>query len=56
MTNDASTKKYAELDRLQLAALAGLMFIGTAFVFSATMANPIETENTVVRRRSGSGR
>jgi rod shape determining protein RodA len=27
-------------DRLQLAALAGLMFIGTAFVYSATMANP----------------
>ncbi len=27
------------LDRLQLLALAGLMFIGTAFVYSATMAN-----------------
>jgi len=27
------------VDRLQLAALAGLMFIGTAFVYSATMAN-----------------
>ncbi len=26
-------------DRLQLAALAGLMFLGAAFVFSATMAN-----------------
>jgi rod shape determining protein RodA len=26
-------------DRLQIAALVGLMFIGTAFVFSATMAN-----------------
>jgi len=28
------------LDRLQLLALAGLMFIGTAFVYSATMADP----------------
>jgi len=27
-------------DRLQLAALAGLMVIGTMFVYSATMANP----------------
>src|ERR1017187_7183251 len=27
------------LDRLQLVALAGLMFLGVAFVFSATMAN-----------------
>jgi rod shape determining protein RodA len=27
------------IDRLQLVALAGLMFIGTAFVYSATMAN-----------------
>ena len=27
------------LDRLQLVALAGLMFLGAAFVFSATMAN-----------------
>ena len=26
-------------DRLQIAALVGLMFIGTAFVFSATMVN-----------------
>src|ERR1035438_885894 len=28
-----------KLDRLQLAALAGLMCLGVAFVFSATMAN-----------------
>jgi rod shape determining protein RodA len=28
------------LDRLQLAALVGLMLVGTAFVYSATMANP----------------
>src|SRR3974390_2002319 len=26
-------------DRVQLAALVGLMFVGAAFVFSATMAN-----------------
>ena len=31
-------------DRLQIAALVGLMLIGTAFVFSATMVNPVETE------------
>ena len=28
-----------QLDRLQLAALAGLMLIGTMFVYSATLAN-----------------
>jgi len=28
-------------DRLQIAALVGLMFIGTAFVFSATMVNDL---------------
>ena len=44
MTNHALNEKYARLDRLQLAALAGLMFIGTAFVFSATMVSPAETE------------
>jgi|SRR5665213_869880 len=43
MTNDALNEKYAKLDRLQLVALAGLMLIGTAFVFSATMVNPVET-------------
>jgi rod shape determining protein RodA len=31
---------HERFDRLQLAALAGLMLIGTAFVYSATMANP----------------
>jgi len=31
-------------DRLQIAALIGLMLIGTAFVFSATMVNPLEME------------
>ena len=31
-------------DRLQLAALAGLMLVGVAFVFSATMVSPAETE------------
>ena len=28
-------------DRLQMAALAGLMFLGAAFVYSATMANDV---------------
>ena len=31
-------------DRLQIAALVGLMFIGAAFVFSATMVNDIELD------------
>ena len=31
---------HERFDRLQLAALAGLMLIGTLFVYSATMANP----------------
>jgi len=31
---------HERFDRLQLAALAGLIFIGMAFVYSATMANP----------------
>jgi len=31
---------HERLDRLQLAALVGLMLVGTAFVYSATMANP----------------
>jgi len=31
-------------DRLQLAALAALMFIGAAFVFSATAVNPLESQ------------
>ena len=43
MTNDALNEKHSKLDRLQLIALFGLMFIGTLFVFSATMANPGES-------------
>src|SRR5215469_1985167 len=31
---------HERFDRLQLVALAGLMIIGTLFVYSATMANP----------------
>jgi len=34
-----STSARSSFDRLQIAALAGLMLIGMAFVFSATMAN-----------------
>ena len=32
------------VDKLQLAALVGLMLVGVAFVFSATMVSPVETE------------
>jgi rod shape determining protein RodA len=32
-------ERKASFDRLQLVALAGLMFLGTVFVYSATMAN-----------------
>ncbi|HXR45832.1 MAG TPA: FtsW/RodA/SpoVE family cell cycle protein [Candidatus Limnocylindrales bacterium] len=32
---------HERFDRLQLAALVGLMIIGTLFVYSATMANPV---------------
>ena len=38
MTNIALNERQ-KLDRLQLAALVGLMFLGAAFVFSATMVN-----------------
>ena len=38
MTNNALNER-RKPDRLQLAALAGLMCLGAAFVFSATMAN-----------------
>jgi cell division protein FtsW (lipid II flippase) len=34
---------HVKVDRPQLAALAGLMLLGTLFVFSATMANASET-------------
>lgn len=44
MTNDPLNEKQRKLDRLQLAALAGLMLIGLAFVFSATMVSPAEAE------------
>jgi rod shape determining protein RodA len=44
MTHDALNEKYAKLDRLQLIALGGLMLVGAAFVFSATMVSPVETE------------
>ena len=44
MTTDALNEKHARLDRLQLVALAVLMFIGTMFVLSATMVSPFETE------------
>lgn len=33
-----------KFDKLQIAALLGLMFVGAAFVYSATMVTPAETE------------
>jgi rod shape determining protein RodA len=39
MVNPSINEREPKLERLQLAALCGLMFIGAAFVFSATMAN-----------------
>ena len=39
MINASFNEPHAKIDRLQLAALAGLMLIGAAFVYSATMAN-----------------
>jgi rod shape determining protein RodA len=44
MADASINEREPKLDRLQLAALAGLMLIGTAFVFSATMASPFETD------------
>ena len=40
MVNEPLNEHPGKLDRLQLAALGGLMCIGTLFVYSATMANP----------------
>ena len=47
MTNDALNEKENKLDRLQFFAVAGLMLVGTAFVFSATMANPLEADKAL---------
>jgi rod shape determining protein RodA len=44
MNNESFNKPGIMPDRLQIAALAGLMLLGAAFVFSATMANPQEAE------------
>jgi rod shape determining protein RodA len=44
MANDPLNEREPKLDRLQLIALLGLMVIGTLFVFSATMANPLEAQ------------
>jgi rod shape determining protein RodA len=42
MINAPLNEPQVKLDRLQLAALAGLMLIGALFVYSATMANASE--------------
>jgi len=39
MLNIPINEPHAKIDRLQLAVLAGLTLIGTAFVYSATMVN-----------------
>src|SRR5580698_1008355 len=44
MNADEFIEKHNTLDRLQLLALAGLMFVGAAFVCSATTASPFEAE------------
>ena len=46
MNSDTLNEKHSKLDRLQLVALVFLMLIGTAFVFSATMVTPLETEKS----------
>ncbi len=42
MINTPINEPHRKIDRLQLAVLAGLMFIGAMFVYSATMANAAE--------------
>ena len=44
MTGESLNKSGNTPDRLQLAALVGLMFLGAAFVFSATSANSNEAD------------
>ena len=44
MATDALMEKHQKLDRLQLLALAGLMFVGAAFVASATTVSPMEAD------------
>ena len=44
MDNLFTNERKETFDKLQLAALVGLMIIGAAFVFSATMVSPAETE------------
>ncbi|HEY5234442.1 MAG TPA: FtsW/RodA/SpoVE family cell cycle protein [Verrucomicrobiae bacterium] len=42
MVDPSINEHHRRLDRLQLAALAALMFIGAAFIYSATMVNASE--------------
>ena len=44
MVDASINEHHPSPDRLQLAALAALMFIGAAFVFSATAVNPLESQ------------
>ncbi len=42
MITPSINERHDRIDRAQLVALVGLMLLGTAFVFSATMVNPLE--------------
>jgi rod shape determining protein RodA len=44
MTNDALNERENRLERLQIAAVFGLMIVGAMFVFSATAGNAIEAQ------------
>jgi rod shape determining protein RodA len=46
MTGESLNLPHNTPDRLQLAAVAGLMCLGAAFVFSATMTDPAEAEKS----------
>jgi rod shape determining protein RodA len=46
MVDPSINEHRRRLDRLQLAALAALMFIGAAFIYSATMVDPAQAEKS----------
>ena len=50
MNSIALNESAPRLDRLQLAAIVGLMFVGVAFVFSATMVNEAAANLPVIKQ------
>jgi rod shape determining protein RodA len=46
MVDPSINEHRRRLDRLQLVALAALMFIGAAFIYSATMVDPVQAEKS----------